>query len=161
MRATSHHISDHIGHHVRDDGAAGADGFRCVEVITGARRRRDWSDDVKLAIIAESFSTTTSISAVARRHGINKNQLFQWRRQFREGAFEQAGSGRIDFVPVASDPADETAITVAADPAGAKSDGLAGPAMIEVVVGTMTVRVPPSTDEMTLRRILGVVKSLA
>ena len=159
MRDTSHHINDHIGHHVRDDGNAGADGFRCVEVITGARRRRDWSDDAKLAIIAESFTTTTTVSAGARRHGIDKNQLFQWRRQFREGAFEQAG--QIDFVPVVSAHADETAIMTTADPVGATHDDLAEAAMIEVVVGTMTVRVPPSADETTLRRILGVVKSLA
>jgi hypothetical protein len=76
MRATSHHI----GHHVRDDGNARAEEFGCVEVITGARRRRDWSDDAKLAIIAENFTTTTSVSAVARRHGIDKNQLFRKRR---------------------------------------------------------------------------------
>ncbi|WP_366247057.1 transposase, partial [Desulfovibrio sp.] len=35
----------------------------------------------RMAIIAESFTTTTSVSAGARRHGIDKNQLFQWRRQ--------------------------------------------------------------------------------
>jgi len=160
MRNTSHHISHHIGHHVGDDGNAGTDGFGCVEVITSARRRRDWSDDAKLAIIAESFSTTTSVSAVARRHGIDKNQLFQWRRQFREGAFEQAGFERIDFVPVVNDGVGEAVAVMMAVPAGATDGNPAGPAMIEVVVGTMRVRVPPSVDEVTLRRVLGVVKAL-
>jgi len=153
MRVTSHHINDHIGHHVRDDGNASADGFGCVEVITGVRHRRDWSDEEKLAIIAESFSTTTSISAVARRYGINKNQLFQWRRQFREGAFDQAGSERIDFVPVVHDRTDDAAAVMIDDPVGAT--------VIEVVIGIMTVRVPASADEVSLRRVLGVVKALA
>ena len=151
MRVTSHHINDPIGHHVRDDGNARAEEFGCVEVITGARRRRDWSDEEKLAIIAESFTTTTSISAVARRHGINKNQLFQWRRQFREGAFDQ--SERIDFVPVVHDRTDDAAAVMIDDPVGAT--------VIEVVIGIMTVHVPASADEVALRRVLGVVKALA
>jgi transposase len=53
------------------------------EVITGERRRRTWTPDEKLAIVAERFSTTGSISALARRHGLNRNQLFSWRSQFR------------------------------------------------------------------------------
>jgi transposase len=159
MRVTSHHINDHIGHHVRDDGNASADGFGCVEVITGVRHRRDWSDEEKLAIIAESFSTTTSISAVARRYGINKNQLFQWRRQFREGAFDQ--SERIDFVPVVHDHTDDAVAVMMADPVGATAGGSAGSTVIEVVIGIMTVRVPASADEVALRRVLGVVKALA
>jgi transposase len=154
MGSARDHISDHIGHHVRDDGNAGSGGFGCVEVITGARRRRDWSDDAKLAIIAESFTTTTSVSAVARRHGIDKNQLFQWRRQFREGAFEP--SEQIDFVPVVNDACAADAV-----PAGSACPTADGLAVIEVVVGTMTVRVPPSADEVTLRRVLDAVKALA
>lgn len=157
MRVTSHHIN----HHIRDDGNASADGFGCVEVHTGVRHRRDWSDEEKLAIIAESFSTTTSISAVARRYGVNKNQLFQWRRQFREGAFDQAGSERIDFVPVVRDRTDDAVAVMMADPVGATVGGSAGAAMIEVVIGIMTVRVPASSDEVALRRVLGVVKALA
>ncbi len=67
-----------ISHHIRHDVTPRA-GFRRFEVITGERRRRGWTIDEKLAIVAESFSTTTSISDVARRHQINRNQLFQWR----------------------------------------------------------------------------------
>ena len=150
--------SHHINHHVRNDGNASGDGFRCVEVITGVRCRRDWSVDDKLAIVAESFATRTSISDVARRHGLNRNQLFQWRAQFREGKLgEPAAIG--EFVPVEVSATDR----LLAPPAerGTKGETGLGGAVIELVVGSVTVRVPPGADEATLRRVVGVVKALA
>ncbi|MCW1755037.1 transposase [Rhizobium acaciae] len=50
------------------------------EVFTGAGRRRDWSDEEKRQIVAESHSGEMSVSAVARRHGLSPGQLFTWRR---------------------------------------------------------------------------------
>jgi transposase len=54
------------------------------EVFSGAGRRRDWPDEVKAAIVAESYSGECTVSSVARRHGIAPNQLFTWRRQLRK-----------------------------------------------------------------------------
>ena len=54
------------------------------EVFTGAGRRRDWSDEEKDQILAESYSGEMSVSAVARRHGLSPGQLFTWRRQARQ-----------------------------------------------------------------------------
>lgn len=128
--------------------------FRRIEVITGVERRRRWTFDAKAAIVAESYATAISISDVARRHGVNRNQLFQWRRQFREGVF---GGGGADegFVPVVGD-------CRAAEVPGPGAMVVAeGPGPIEVVVGAMIVRVPPTADEAALRRVLGVVRSLA
>lgn len=56
------------------------------EVFTGAGRRRDWSDEEKDRIVAESYSGEMSVSAVARRHGLSPGQLFTWRRQVRNQA---------------------------------------------------------------------------
>ena len=53
-----------------------------VEVITGVERRRDWTDEEKLAIVAESCQDGVVISAVARRHGLRPQQLFTWRNGF-------------------------------------------------------------------------------
>ncbi|MBI1206807.1 MAG: transposase [Azospirillum sp.] len=57
---------------------AGADSFQRVEIITGVGRRR-WSSDEKARIVAESLVDGASVSAVARRHGINPNQIFALR----------------------------------------------------------------------------------
>ena len=54
-----------------------------VEVITGVECRRDWTDEAKLAIVAESCEDGVVISEVARRHGLRPQQLFAWRNEFR------------------------------------------------------------------------------
>lgn len=55
---------------------------RRIEVFTGAGRRREWSDEQKAAIVAESYGSS-SVSDVARRHGLTPTQLFTWRRTSR------------------------------------------------------------------------------
>ena len=70
------------------------------------RRRRRWSEARKRRIVAESYQPGISVSVVARRHDVNANQVFTWRRQYRELA--QAAGG---FVPVV------VSSTVEAEPA--------------------------------------------
>jgi transposase len=52
-----------------------------VEIITGPERRRRWSEEEKLQLVAEACHPGSSVSQVARRRGINPSQLFAWRRQ--------------------------------------------------------------------------------
>ena len=53
-----------------------------VEVLTGPERRRRWSPDEKLAMVRESCEPGKTVSMVARQHGVNPNQLFQWRKLY-------------------------------------------------------------------------------
>ena len=46
------------------------------------RKRRSWNRDEKRRIVDESLEEGASIAEVARRHNVNANQLFTWRRQF-------------------------------------------------------------------------------
>ena len=68
-----------------------SDTFSKVEVITGVARRRRFSTDLKLAIIAETMQLGMSISYVARRHGLSHSLVFRWRRLMSEGGKEAAG----------------------------------------------------------------------
>ena len=52
-----------------------------VEIITGAERRRRWSDEEKLQLVSEACQPGNSVSQVARQRGISASQLFGWRRQ--------------------------------------------------------------------------------
>ena len=52
-----------------------------VEIITGPERRRRWSDEEKLQLVAEACRPGNSVSQVARQRGISASQLFGWRRQ--------------------------------------------------------------------------------
>jgi transposase len=47
----------------------------------GARRRRSWTQDEKRRIVEESLQEGASIAEVARRHELNANLLFTWRRK--------------------------------------------------------------------------------
>jgi transposase len=54
-----------------------------IEVFTGPERRRDWPDERKIEIVAETLAPGVNISEIARRHEINPQQLFGWRKRFR------------------------------------------------------------------------------
>jgi transposase len=67
-----------------------------LDVVDSGRRRR-FSDEAKLAIVAESYRGPKQVSATARRHGITRFQLNSWRKAHREG---RLGAGSCDgFVP--------------------------------------------------------------
>jgi transposase len=113
---------------------------RRLEVITGTGRRRRFSSDDKARFVAETLAPGAVVSQVARRHGLTPQQLFTWRRQARERA---EVSEAVSFTPVVlAMPNTET-----------------GPATIEVLIGAMTVRVPPGADAATLKLVLRTVKA--
>jgi transposase-like protein len=55
------------------------------EVLVAERRRR-WSGAEKLAMVRETYEPGITVSLVARKCGINPNQLFHWRKLERVGA---------------------------------------------------------------------------
>jgi transposase len=58
----------------------------------GAKRRR-WSLEVKRQLVAETLEPGSSVSIVARRHDVNANQLFKWRRELLPKAPPAAAEG--------------------------------------------------------------------
>lgn len=73
--------------------------MRAVEVITSVERRRRWSREEKLRIVAESAQPGRTASQVARDHGIAPGQLFLWRRQLLAEAVANSAAADV-FVPV-------------------------------------------------------------
>ena len=59
-----------------------------VEVLAGIQRRRRYSVVQKLAVLEEAARPGTTISYVARRHGISPSLIFGWRRRMSEGGKE-------------------------------------------------------------------------
>jgi transposase len=64
--------------------------FSKVEVITGVARRRRFSIELKLAVVAETMQPGMSVSYVARRHGLSPSLVFLWRQSMSEGGKEAA-----------------------------------------------------------------------
>lgn len=53
-----------------------------VDTWQAGGKRRRWSAELKRQLVAETLAVGQSVSVVARRHDVNANQLFKWRRQF-------------------------------------------------------------------------------
>ena len=71
--------------------------------VATKRHRRSWSADAKRKIVAESLAPGASMAEVARRHEVNPNLLFTWRRQAAKNAVIDH-PGTVGFVPVAIAP---------------------------------------------------------
>jgi transposase len=65
-----------------------SDTFSKIEVISGIARRRRFTTEQKLAIVAESMQPGMSMSYVARQHGLLPSLVFRWRRLMSEGGRE-------------------------------------------------------------------------
>jgi transposase len=76
-----------------------SDAFSKVEVITGVARRRRFSTELKLAVVAETMQPGMLVSYVARRHGLSPSLVFRWRNLMSEGGREAV---RVDDNVVAA-----------------------------------------------------------
>jgi len=56
------------------------------------RRRR--SVEEKRRIVEETLRAGASVARVARRHAVNANQVFYWRKKYREGRLGKSRSQR-------------------------------------------------------------------
>ena len=130
---------------------------RRLELFTGAGRRRAWSQDEKATIVAESEVTATSISAVARRHGLSVSQLFTWRRLARQ---EAAGDRRSElrFVPAVlmSEPLEPAPVEAKAEP-----HRRAACTGIEVEISGALVRVGPDASVSQIAAVIQALKAMA
>jgi transposase len=80
---------------------------RRLEVVETGRRRR-WTDSEKLRIVQESLSRPRLASATARRHGISRQLLLNWRKAWREGRLGEEVTA-TSFVPAVVTPECEAA----------------------------------------------------
>ena len=115
----------------------------------GARRNRSWPEALKREIVAATLAQGASVSVVARQYDVNANQLFIWRRRFREEPRAQAVASSAQLVPV----------VIAAEPAAVGTPPSSIPDRIEIdVAGKYRVRVGGVVDVLALRRVLDVLE---
>ena len=83
--------------------AAGKDGV----LVPLGRKRRSWKRDEKRQIVEESLQDGASIAEVARRHDLNANLLFTWRRQLGLESIETNDLTRILPVTITAETMEE------------------------------------------------------
>ncbi|MBR0801696.1 transposase [Bradyrhizobium jicamae] len=106
--------------------------------LEGAPRqpRRHWSDEFEAQAVTEALEPGASVSAIARRIGIQPSQLFAWRHDAR--AERHCGSRH---------PSCEGVVASAAG------------AVIEIAIGEVVVRAGMDVDEAHLQRVIRAVRS--
>ena len=136
---------------------------RRIEVITGVERRRKWSAQEKAAIVAESLAEGAVVSEVARRHGLNPQQLFGWRARLRDAVKGRTPSSdaTLAFVPAIVE--DEPPPPAAPALPAVVATGAAGadPAPIEIALGGVIVRVRGEADPRALTTVLKALRGRA
>lgn len=74
-------------------------GSELIEGLAASPRRRRRSAEERRLIVEEALEPGASVARVARKHGVNANQVFGWKRLYETGRLGAPASG-ITLLPV-------------------------------------------------------------
>jgi transposase len=137
--------------------------FQRFEVYTGAGRRRSFTTEEKLALVAR-MAGCENISELARRHQLRPSQLFTWRRELRYAA--EAATPRAltppdpMFVPAVIDQAPEPASAPVPLKAKARRRGKAA-AAVELEIDGVAVKIARGADATLIAAVIDALKTRA
>jgi transposase len=140
---------------------AGTSGVQRFEIFTGSGRRRDWPRNVKVSIVAESFSGAETVCAVARRHGLCPSQLFTWRRELRMQQEDQelmvpvATPRAPSFVPAVVEPAADAPPAVKRPRRRRRTSASA----IELEIDGVAVKIGSGADASIITAVIEALKA--
>ena len=124
-----------------------------VTVADPRKPRRMRTNAEKRRIVEQALAGDASVAEVARRHGVNANLLFNWRKLYRQGLLDrcpQPAAAKLLPVHVAPAPGDPR------EPALSSSV----PGTIEIALpGDIRVRVQGRVDAAVLADVLAVLGS--
>ena len=118
--------------------------------IRGGRRYR--TKEERRQIVEETLKTGASVSRVARAHDVNTNQVFHWRRQYRQGCFDEGAKKSTALVPVKLSRAVAPAMTQRPKSQSATTSIPAG--SIDIDLGHARVRIEGAADPECVRAAL-------
>jgi transposase len=118
---------------------------RSAEVVFPAlaTKRRSRSKQERREIVEETLQPGASVAVIARQHSVNANQVFHWRKLYREGHLDVAASS-AQLLPV------RVAEVMQAEQSPAKLPMFS----IVVELGGARIRVEGVVDADSLRLIL-------
>jgi len=116
---------------------------------TGRRRNRAWPEALKREIVAASFAPGASVSTVARHYDVNANQVFSWRKRYRDEPRAPAVRSAPQLIPVV--------VTAEQDALATQPSTVAETIEIDLA-GQYRVRVSSGVDAQALRRVLDVLE---
>src|SRR5450759_4386973 len=78
-----------------------------IETSSHTRRRRRPVEE-KRRIVEETLEAGASVARVARRHAVNANQVFYWRKKYREGRLGKVSSSTLLPVTISEIPSNKS-----------------------------------------------------
>ena len=121
-----------------------------VEPGAPSLKRLRRTREEKRRIVEATFVPGASIARVAREHGVNANQVFQWRHEYRKGALGVRQQAQSKLLPVTV-TAEANSVTLSGiAPAVARS----GSIHIELP-GRAVISVEAGVDPELVRTVLG------
>lgn len=114
------------------------------QALAEVRSRRRWTMEEKRRITQETFLGGASVARVAQRYALNANQLFQWRKKYREGRLGSRAATKLLPVMITDDRQVETekvAESASPSPLGT----------IEILLPKGKVHITGRVDLMSLR----------
>ncbi|MHB1935545.1 MAG: IS66-like element accessory protein TnpA [Acidobacteriaceae bacterium] len=112
-----------------------------------SRRRR--SSEERRRIVEETLGAGSSVARVARKHGVNANQVFQWRRLYRDGKLGAPPQGAMKLLPVSVSDEEELP-----KPAPVEGVPLRASAIHIELRGEVRITLEGSVDPATVRVVL-------
>ena len=117
--------------------------------------KRFWTKAERRQIVEETLKAGASVSAVARAHDLNSNQVFFWRRQYRW--FEENKDKATALVPVKIAPARRKAETMTGRRLKLAAKAASG--TIDIDFGHARVRIEGAADPECVRAVMeGLVR---
>jgi transposase len=113
------------------------------------RRNRSWPEALKREIVAASYAPGSSVSMVARHYDVNANQVFSWRKRYRDDRRAPAIPAAPQLIPVV--------VTTEQDAVAEQPSSVAETIEIDLA-GKYRVRVSSGVDAQALRRVLDVLE---
>ncbi len=107
-------------------------------------KRRQRSKQERRCIVEESLEPGASVAVIARSHGVNANQVFHWRKLYREGLLDVKPASSTQLMPVC------VAETIGGEHRPARPYSGA----IHLELGRARVRLEGSVDPENLRVVL-------
>ncbi len=120
--------------------------------MEGEPKRRFRSKQERRAIVEETLQPGASVSRVARVHDVNANQVFYWRRLYREGWFDYPATRAGAMLPVCI--AAESSESGIAQRSASRQTQSKPAGTIEIVWGTLRVRIEGAADPSSIRAVM-------
>jgi transposase len=125
--------------------------IRSMKPVGKGRRYKRHSVEFKRRVVEQTLTPGASVACIAREHGINANQVFNWRKLYREGLLGEVGQ-MATLLPVTV-----IAPRTAAASSDASARASAGRLWLESPKGCLSIdgRPDPVALRLVLEHLLG------